>query len=153
MHPAALPCGSDKDLLDGSSQSWMCVTDGEPHTFESPCYQAAQEGEPKCPVLRRSQVKTEHFPFSGAFHADGDHKGHALNASVFPHLGERGIQPHIGILLLQGTVLKGLYDLVELFTDTGDLAFADAIQTQRLHQFVDFARTDPMHIRLLDHAP
>lgn len=53
MDPAALPCGPDQDLLNGSSQPWMCVADGQLNPFESPRHQTTQEREPKRSILRR----------------------------------------------------------------------------------------------------
>jgi hypothetical protein len=75
----------------------------------------------------------------------------ALDPAIDPDFVIRRIDPEIPMLAGQRARAERGHDRVELTTDPRDLGFGDAVQAQRLHQVVDFAGRDAVHVRLLDH--
>src|SRR5690606_32100042 len=65
-------------------------------------------------------------------------------------LDRLGIQPHVGVLPVQGAVAERGHLLVQLLADAGDLTLADAFQAQGLHQVVHLPGADAVAVSLLD---
>src|SRR3954469_9361118 len=70
---------------------------------------------------------------------------------VLAHLDERAIQPHVRIRSLERARAEALHLPIEFGAQPADLALADAVHAERLHQVVDAARRDALHVRFLDH--
>src|SRR5690606_11127273 len=65
-------------------------------------------------------------------------------------LDRLGIQPHVGVLPVQGAVAELGHLLVQLLADAGDLTLADAFQAQGLNQVVHLPGADAVAVSLLD---
>ncbi len=103
-------------------------------------------------VLRQADVDAEYLALTFARHADGAHHGQRDDTPALPHLVEGRVQPHVGVLTLDGSVAEGLDLFVESLADARDLGAGDAVKAEGTHEVVDLARGDPMHVGLLDHV-
>src|SRR5579859_3730441 len=61
------------------------------------------------------------------------------------------VQPHIGVGTLELAATEAFDLLVQFGTQAADLAFADALHAECLHQVVDTPRGNALDIGFLDH--
>jgi hypothetical protein len=127
--------------------------DHELHASQPAGSEVLQERGPEGAVLAVTDVDPEHFSVPGRGHAGGDHHGPRDDAAADAALEVGGVEEHIdepGVV--QRPVAERLQVPVELGADAADLALADAGRdTERLHEVVDLAGADAVHVGLHHH--
>lgn len=123
MYAAALPTRLREDLRDGLLEALVGVGDHEADSLEASLDEVAQEASPENVVLRRSGVAAEHVAVTVAVDPDGNDGCDRDDAAQLSHLVEGGIEPHVGILALDGAGQEALDVLVEALADAADLDF------------------------------
>lgn len=151
MHPAALP-GRTQHSGDGALQSFMGVGDHQLHTAQTAASELAQKRDPERLRFGSADVQAEHFTPAILVDADGDDRCHRDDAPGLADLYVGGIEPEVGPIPLEGPAQESLYLVIDLATEAADLALRDPTHPHGLHQSIDRARRNALHIRLLDHA-
>ena len=77
--------------------------------------------------------------------------GADLHAQHLAHPQVSGVDPQIGPVALDGALQEGLHPLIDLGAQARDLARGDAAHAHSLHQAIDRARRDALHVGFLDH--
>src|SRR6185312_8258695 len=151
MHAAALPGGLE-DLGDGGLDAQVRIGDHELHAPQASAGQRAQEARPERLRLRGADRHAEHFPSPVGVHGYGNYYGHRHDPAGLPHFQVRGIDPQVRPVALDRAIEERMHALVDLRAQPRDLAFADPAHPHRLHQLVDRAGGDALHVRFLDHG-
>ena len=151
MDPAALPARPREHRGDRPLEPLVCVADHQLHPREPPRHQAAQELRPEGPVLARAHIQPQDLPLAARAHADGDDHRHGEHAPILPHLEVGRIEPHIRVGPGQRAGAEARDLRVQLLAEARHLALADPVHPERLHQVVDPAGGDALHVGLLHH--
>src|SRR5665213_1048374 len=81
---------------------------------------------------------------------DGDNDRHRDDMVITPSFDVGGVEPNVGPIALERARQEALDPLVDVSTQTGDLALADALHPHGAHQVVYRARGDALDVSLLD---
>ncbi len=112
--------------------------------------QLAQEFGPERGRLRRADVEAEHLAPPLPVDADGDDRRDRDDPAVAVQLEVGGVDPDVGVGVLERPVQEGLHAFVGLGAEAADLALRDAAHTERPHQAVDRAGRDALDVGLLN---
>ena len=147
---ASLPGRAGEHRSDGVLEPLMRIGGHQFHPAQAPGRQRTQERQPERAVLARPHVDAQHLPLPFAIDPGGHRDAHVDDPPVLTDLLGQRIQPQVGIgPAVQGTAEEGVDHGVQLGADARDLALGDALAAKRLHEVLDAAGGDALHVGLL----
>lgn len=146
-HAAALP-GGVENLSDRGFDPLTGVGDDELDAAQAAPRELAQERGPERLGLRQADVHAEHLAPAIAVDPDRDDHRDRDNAPILTHLHIGGINPQIGPVTLDRAIEESLHLVVDLAAQPRHLALGDPAHAHGLHQIVDGAGRDALHVRL-----
>src|ERR1700760_1625089 len=150
VNAATLP-GGVEHFADSRLDALVRVRDHELDAAQTPAGELAQERGPERFGLGRADVHAEHLAPAVAVDADRDDHRNRDDAPILAHLHVSGVDPQIRPVAFDRTGEEGLHLVVDLCAEPAYLALGDAAHPHRLHQIVDRAGRDALHIGLLNH--
>ncbi len=131
MDRAALP-GAGEDASDRRLEACVLVGDAEPDTLEAALAQRAQEGDPEGLGLDLADVEADHLAPARLMHRVGDHERLRIDVAAISDLDHLGVEPEVGVLVLERSIAKRLDLLVERILAVTRAADAARPSTQAL---------------------
>jgi hypothetical protein len=152
VHPAPLPARPLQHRSNGALEAFVGIANHQLQASQAARQQPAQELEPESAVLAWPHIQPEDLPLTGGAYGNGDHHRQRHHPPLLAHLQEGRIKPEIRIGPFQVACPKPLDLTVQLLAQPAHLALADAGHPQGLHEIIDPAGRNALHIGLLDHG-
>lgn len=137
---AALPRGSGHGLGDRLAQALVSIGDHQANSLQASLDQTPKEAHPELVVLASARGDPQDTPLARLRDPDRDDRGDRGDPAGLTDLVERGVEPEVGVLVLDRATQEGSYLLVEHLADPGDLGAGDPVDAERADQVVDLAR-------------
>lgn len=151
VHAAALP-GGVEHLGDSGLDALMGIRHDQLDAAQAAARELAQERTPERLGFRRTNIHAEHFAPAITVDADRDNHRDRDDAALLAHLHVGGVDPQIRPVALDRTGEEGLHLVIDLGTQPAHLALGDPAHAHGLHEIVDRAGRDALHVGFLHHG-
>ncbi len=129
----------------------MGVGDHQLDAAQPAVRERTQKVGPEWLGFRCAHLHAEHVTAAVGVGADGDYGRHRDDPADLAHLQVGGVNPQVGPVALDRALQERLHALVDLGAQARDLALGDAAHAYCLHQVIDRARRDALHVGILNH--